>query len=412
MAPTPPGIDTYRRSHKRIPTGMALDDDKDELKSKQRAANKMNTGAKVDSGPRKIPLSQWNSNVPVRGSGSIGQVPTPSLPDETRFNREEALEEAEGRRSAAEDMGTGRFGSRVDRTKMDARQAALARIDQGNNQRENLDEKKEEEEDLNAGIRDRLARLDDVDAANERIARQRAVAESSARAALGTGETGMSGAAALLEADAGRMAEQAARTAELGRELELAELESYLVGFDLEKERYDAAEQRQAAMAAYYIGSVYDMDYDSAMDFLGIPEGARTEAGRREYNEWHSEEWVEENESSVNPWDTVATMTYVEDIESLANDEEYDVIDETEEYIVVQGPDGSLYTNLKATDEQVVEGIKRGSWDTFDESYDSSSDVPNGYEEIYRDDVYIYYSNGDGSVVRAEITAEITLVSV
>ena len=136
-------------------------------------------------------------------------------------------------------------------------------------------------------ISERIGRLDDPDAANKRVARQRAAAEAQIRATMGSGEAGRSGAAALLQGEAGRLAEEQARTAELAKELDLAELESYMMGFDLEKERYDETEKRQAMKAAYYMGSEYDMDYDAVMDFLGFNDAVRDDASRNAYNRWH-----------------------------------------------------------------------------------------------------------------------------
>lgn len=139
-------------------------------------------------------------------------------------------------------------------------------------------------------ISERIDRLGDPASAEKRIARQRAAQEAQIRATMGAGESGRSGAASLLQGEAGRLAEEQARTAELAKELDLAELESYMMGFDLEKERYDAVEKRQAMKAAYYMGSEYDMDYDAVMDFLGFNDAVRDDESRRAYNAWHQEQ--------------------------------------------------------------------------------------------------------------------------
>jgi hypothetical protein len=254
----------FRRSHKRIPTSVKLQGDQEEMLAKQAALGRMGqtgSASATESGPKKSLASyQGNANVQRRESGPIGQ---PSLPGPVNNRmRGDAIAGAKKLTSKAQPVVSSQ--EVVEEVEVDAGDPYS----------------------LRQSLQDTYTRLDDQQAAEERIARQTAAQQATVRAAMGSGEAGMSGAAALLEGDAGRMAESQARANEVAQDLQTAALGSALLGFDLTKDRYDKAEKQQAAAAAMSWMLQYDVDYDEAFEMLNLPESAKSEEQRKIVNDW------------------------------------------------------------------------------------------------------------------------------
>jgi len=327
-------IQGYRRSHKKIPTGMALTDDQNELAAKQSAIGKM------ESPKAKMPKSYTNPMNPI-GMGSGGPIQPPTMPQRGQY-QPPAIPPGIGEQAgtpggypASEtvyDLPPGSPPFSTQRTNPDGsitiinHQSATPQVqfdgaDQVGGQGAPIDpemkaklaawgqlrgDKTAEEKKLLEqsstegtkeevpdpfpddpyGMRDwmqnRLNEQLDPEEAERRVIRQRAAQEAMVRATMGAGEAGRSGASALLEGEAGRMAEQKARTAELERTMGIVGLGMELMGFDLDKNRYNKAELRQAALAALKAAEFVDADTaEEIYDMLNIPEHARSPEGMR-----------------------------------------------------------------------------------------------------------------------------------
>tara|TARA_R110000824_G_scaffold44207_10_gene128752 strand:- start:1627 stop:3129 length:1503 start_codon:yes stop_codon:yes gene_type:complete len=327
-------IQGYRRSHKKIPTGMALTDDQNELAAKQSAIGKM------ESPKAKMPNSYTNPMNPI-GMGSGGPIQPPTMPQRGQY-QPPAIPPGIGEQAgtpggypASEtvyDLPPGSPPFSTQRTNPDGSitiinhqsatpQVQLDGADQVGGQGAPIDpemkaklaawgqlrgDKTAEEKKLLEqsstegtkeevpdpfpddpyGMRDwmqnRLNEQLDPEEAERRVIRQRAAQEAMVRATMGAGEAGRSGASALLEGEAGRMAEQKARTAELERTMGIVGLGMELMGFDLDKNRYNKAELRQAALAALKAAEYVDADSaEEIYDMLNIPESARDPEGMR-----------------------------------------------------------------------------------------------------------------------------------
>jgi hypothetical protein len=150
-------------------------------------------------------------------------------------------------------------------------------------------------------------RLNDQEAAEERIARARAAQEGMIRATMGAGEAGRSGAAALLQGEGGRMAEGQARAAELANDLEVAELGSALRNFDFSKERYNDTEKKQAASAIMSLINAYDVDYDEAIEMLQLPEGVASDSHRKVVEDWRTANFTDDDGDETTETETTET---------------------------------------------------------------------------------------------------------
>ena len=419
----------YRRSHKKIPTKTAMLADQEEL-ARNGAVGKLSEPAGGNIKGRRALSSYRNEMDPIGFSFDDSPTSEPSAKElaaqaaippvikgdpQRRFVEEEARNAARDRvQEQAEGLVAGPMPVNPNSFEMPEFGDAVASREEG------YKEDKARYDPF--GIREDLQKTwddaHDPQAKEDRIQRQRAAQEAAVRAAMGGGETGMSGAAALLEGDAGRMAEQQARIGELANDLQLADLGTYLMGFDLEKERYNDAEKQQAAMAAFYLGSMYDMNYDQVMDYLQIPEAARTEEHRNAYNEWHSAEYDPDQEegSYYEQFENVTSMSS-DEIDQLIADGAT-VLEETRENgsRLVMDENGDIYTDEELGsytrsdgtvsgdgDSDLIEAINAGDHDDVEIHGDSTS-IPDGYVEVGRDDNYIwYYSSEDNEVRKAEI---------
>lgn len=333
----------FRRSHKKIPTRMALDDDQNEMAARQKAIGG------IKGKPNKVPLnnySQFGSQNAI-GSGGIqppnrpeappprpqgnakshgvgqkqdprgtqiappGSMETSARQHASRTMRqfpvaEEGLEETIESQGYSADStyggGTDTVVGNVDVVAAANRLGGLNVI--------TPEPDPEDPYGWRQKLEDIANRQLDPEAAEERIARQRASQEAMIRAQMGSGEAGRSGASALLQGEAGRMAESQARAAELARELDVAELGSVLMNFDLAKDRYDDAEKRQAASAAMYLAMAYDVDYDEAFAMLGLPDNAKSDEARAAFEDYtqdlddgfDDDGGEEEEETEVETW--------------------------------------------------------------------------------------------------------------
>jgi hypothetical protein len=104
------------------------------------------------------------------------------------------------------------------------------------------------------------------------------------RAQMGAGEAGRSGASALLEGEAGRLAESQARLAEQERKTQITGLATWLMGFDMNKERYDIADKQMAQQAAINALEFKDLNYQDMMEYLSIPKSAWSKEGEIQFN--------------------------------------------------------------------------------------------------------------------------------
>jgi hypothetical protein len=288
----------FRRSHKKIPTSMAMQNDQAELSAKNKAVNK------VKKTPNKVPLNNYSQ---FGQENAIGAAPTapPARPEGGA--RDLAVNTIKApissvTASTSTEQKLDKFGNPIWSGEDEDIRVGTAGTDESTWSKRGTDMTKEEltswqqeqkgevQLDENGNIRQDLQdmwdRQNDQEAAQERIARQRASQEAMIRATMGAGEAGRSGAAALLQGEGGRMAESQARAAELERELGVAELGSALMNFDLAKDRYDVAEKRQAASAAMYIAQAYDVSYDEAFAMLGLPEHAKSEESKEVFTDW------------------------------------------------------------------------------------------------------------------------------
>lgn len=268
-------IQGYRRSHKRIPTSVALDDDQAELSARQAAIGQL--GGKLKGEKPKRKLLKDYSQFGMSNAKHMSTDPTygpESDPNDPTYDAETAR--------AAVDEAAAEASQPVDPDgfKMNKDWKDLLGGTYGGYPEIPVEEPSKIRQDLENWLDSQW----DEDEKEKRIARQRASQEAMVRAQMGAGEAGRSGAAALLQGEAGRLAESQARVAEMERELELTGLQSWLMGFDLQKEQYDQGEREQAAQAALLGLEVYDLDYDDMWELFQLPENAKSEAARKLHN--------------------------------------------------------------------------------------------------------------------------------
>jgi len=272
MAKKMKDIAGFRASHKRIPTSVAMNDDQNEMAARTGAIDRLGAETK-DKKPNKKPLADYSQF----GLGNARRLVSDATGDESSqsYNPSDGLA---GDRAGS--LLTPASPTLVDPLdgKMSVQVGAM-------------------EEDALSAAEQILAGQLDPEERERRIARARASQEAMVRSTMGAGEAGRSGAAALLEGEAGRLAESQTRIMEMQREMGLANLATYLEGFDLAKERYDDAEIRQAQLAIMYAMTYEDLSYDEAADKLGISQKARTPAAEKEANDAIAEqEEIEANE--------------------------------------------------------------------------------------------------------------------
>ena len=251
-------INGYRRSHKRIPTGMALADDENEMKARSGAVANIK-GPNVDTKPNRVPLSSYRNEMNPIGSGASSDGPELEYLDSpsTAPLQTSTVESNQILKTAARDDKAD-WGKSTDAGSQDAplRELVQKFLDEG---------------------------MDD-DQSERRVTRQRAAQEAMVRAQMGAGESGRSGAAALLQGEAGRLAESQARLAEQERKTQITGLATWLMGFDMNKERYDIADKQMAQQAAINTLEYKDLNYQDMMEFLQIPKSAWTKEGEIQFN--------------------------------------------------------------------------------------------------------------------------------